>query len=90
MFADLGHFNIKAIQLSFSFITFPSVVLCYMGQASYLHKFPQDVGETFFKSIPAQCIAAGAGFRARACFRDSFLVDTSGGAHDTGAVVHDQ
>ncbi|VAI53920.1 unnamed protein product [Triticum turgidum subsp. durum] len=53
MFADLGHFNIKAIQLSFSFIIFPSVALCYMGQASYLHKFPQDVGDTFYKSIPA-------------------------------------
>ncbi|KAF7033412.1 hypothetical protein CFC21_044512 [Triticum aestivum] len=53
MFADLGHFNIKAIQLSFSFIIFPSVALCYMGQASYLHKFPQDVADTFYKSIPA-------------------------------------
>ncbi|XP_044953434.1 potassium transporter 19-like [Hordeum vulgare subsp. vulgare] len=53
MFADLGHFNIRAIQLSFSCIIFPSVALCYMGQASYLHKFPQDVGDTFYKSIPA-------------------------------------
>ncbi|KAM3296469.1 hypothetical protein ACQJBY_038683 [Aegilops geniculata] len=53
MFADLGHFNIRAIQLSFSFIIFPSVALCYMGQASYLHKFPQDVADTFYKSIPA-------------------------------------
>uniref|UniRef100_M8CUN8 Potassium transporter n=1 Tax=Aegilops tauschii TaxID=37682 RepID=M8CUN8_AEGTA len=53
MFADLGHFNIRAIQLSFTFILFPSVALCYMGQASYLRKFPQDVGDTFYKSIPA-------------------------------------
>ncbi|KAF7082758.1 hypothetical protein CFC21_086611 [Triticum aestivum] len=53
MFADLGHFNIRAIQLSFSFIIFPSVALCYTGQASYLHKFPQDVADTFYKSIPA-------------------------------------
>ncbi|VAI53919.1 unnamed protein product [Triticum turgidum subsp. durum] len=36
-----------------TFIIFPSVALCYMGQASYLHKFPQDVGDTFYKSIPA-------------------------------------
>nr|XP_040251075.1 uncharacterized protein LOC120968401 isoform X2 [Aegilops tauschii subsp. strangulata] len=35
-------------------------------------------------------IAAGACVRARACFRDSFLVDTGGGAHDTGTAVHDQ
>ncbi|KAM0879038.1 hypothetical protein ACQ4PT_034494 [Festuca glaucescens] len=53
MFADLGHFNIRAIQLSFNFILFPSVALCYMGQASYLRKFPENVGDTFYKSIPA-------------------------------------
>uniref|UniRef100_A0ACD5YZE6 Uncharacterized protein n=1 Tax=Avena sativa TaxID=4498 RepID=A0ACD5YZE6_AVESA len=53
MFANLGHFNIRAIQLSFNFILFPSVALCYMGQASYLRKFPENVGNTFYKSIPA-------------------------------------
>ncbi|KQJ99655.1 potassium transporter 19 [Brachypodium distachyon] len=53
MFADLGHFNIRAIQLSFTCILFPSVALCYMGQASYLRKFPDNVGDTFYKSIPA-------------------------------------
>ncbi|EMS63900.1 Potassium transporter 20 [Triticum urartu] len=36
-----------------TFIIFPSVALCYMGQASYLHKFPHDVADTFYKSIPA-------------------------------------
>ncbi|XP_006647253.1 potassium transporter 19 [Oryza brachyantha] len=53
MFADLGHFNIRAIQLSFNCVLFPSVALCYMGQAAYLRRFPKDVGDTFFKSIPA-------------------------------------
>lgn len=53
MFADLGHFNIRAIQLSFNCILFPSVALCYMGQAAYLRKFPENVGDTFYKSIPA-------------------------------------
>ncbi|CAN6272847.1 unnamed protein product [Urochloa humidicola] len=53
MFADLGHFNIRAIQISFTCILFPSVALCYMGQAAYLRKFPQNVADTFFKSIPA-------------------------------------
>ncbi|KAL5212618.1 hypothetical protein ABZP36_023465 [Zizania latifolia] len=52
MFADLGHFNITAIQLSFTCVLFPSVALCYMGQAAYLHKFPENVGDTFYKSIP--------------------------------------
>ncbi|KAK8462261.1 hypothetical protein SEVIR_1G177900v4 [Setaria viridis] len=53
MFADLGHFNIRAIQISFTCILFPSVSLCYMGQAAYLRRFPENVADTFFKSIPA-------------------------------------
>ncbi|KAM0824176.1 hypothetical protein ACQ4PT_070377 [Festuca glaucescens] len=53
MFADLGHFNIRAVQISFNGILFPSVALCYIGQAAYLRKFPEHVPDTFYKSIPA-------------------------------------
>uniref|UniRef100_A0A0D9W4G7 Potassium transporter n=1 Tax=Leersia perrieri TaxID=77586 RepID=A0A0D9W4G7_9ORYZ len=53
MFADLGHFNIRAVQISFNCILFPSVALCYIGQAAYLRKFPENVSDTFYKSIPA-------------------------------------
>ncbi|KAJ1270792.1 hypothetical protein BS78_06G078900 [Paspalum vaginatum] len=52
MFADLGHFNIRAVQISFNCILFPSVALSYIGQAAYLRKFPENVSDTFFKSIP--------------------------------------
>ncbi|KAM0936024.1 putative potassium transporter [Dioscorea sansibarensis] len=52
MFADLGHFNIRAIQIGFSVILLPSVSLAYMGQAAYLTKFPRDVSDAFYKSIP--------------------------------------
>ncbi|XP_062225522.1 potassium transporter 1-like isoform X2 [Phragmites australis] len=52
MFADLGHFNIRAVQISFNGILFPSVALCYIGQAAYLRKFPENVGNTFYRSIP--------------------------------------
>ncbi|XP_061362598.1 potassium transporter 5-like [Gastrolobium bilobum] len=52
MFADLGHFNVRAIQISFSFITFPALVCAYSGQAAYLRKFPDAIGNTFYKSIP--------------------------------------
>jgi len=52
MFADLGHFNIRAVQISFNGILFPSVTLCYIGQAAYLRKFPENVGDTFYRSIP--------------------------------------
>ncbi|KAJ8645985.1 hypothetical protein MRB53_007733 [Persea americana] len=52
MFADLGHFNIRALQISFTGLTFPSILCAYFGQTAYLSKFPDDVGNTFYKSIP--------------------------------------
>ncbi|MQL91543.1 hypothetical protein Taro_024153 [Colocasia esculenta] len=52
MFADLGHFNIRAVQISFTGVLLPSVSLAYIGQAAYLTKFPENVADTFYKSIP--------------------------------------
>ncbi|CAJ2663947.1 unnamed protein product [Trifolium pratense] len=52
MFADLGHFSVRAIQISFSFVTFPAILTAYIGQAAYLRKFPDKVGNTFYDSIP--------------------------------------
>ncbi|KAL6843420.1 hypothetical protein ACP4OV_026742 [Aristida adscensionis] len=52
MYADLSHFNIKAIQISFNAVLFPSVALCYMGEIAYLRKFPENIADAFFKSIP--------------------------------------
>jgi KUP system potassium uptake protein len=52
MFADLGHFSVRAIQISFSFVTFPAILAAYIGQAAYLRKFPDNVANTFYDSIP--------------------------------------
>ncbi|XP_052184585.1 potassium transporter 5 [Diospyros lotus] len=52
MFADLGHFNIRAVQISFSGIVFPALLCAYSGQAAYLVKHPTHVGNTFYDSIP--------------------------------------
>ncbi|KAH7548486.1 hypothetical protein JRO89_XS14G0141900 [Xanthoceras sorbifolium] len=52
MFADLGHFNVRAIQMSFTGIVFPALLTAYCGQAAYLRKFPEEVEDTFYKSIP--------------------------------------
>ncbi|KAJ1292422.1 hypothetical protein BS78_02G390200 [Paspalum vaginatum] len=38
MFADLGHFSYSAIQLAFTCLVYPSLILGYMGQAAYLSK----------------------------------------------------
>ncbi|XP_020248854.1 potassium transporter 5-like [Asparagus officinalis] len=52
MFADLGHFNVRAIQISFVGALLPAVSLAYIGQAAYLTKYPENVAETFYKSLP--------------------------------------
>ncbi|RDX84762.1 Potassium transporter 5, partial [Mucuna pruriens] len=52
MFADLGHFSVRAIQISFSFVVFPAILIAYIGQAAYLRKFPEKVSNTFYASIP--------------------------------------
>ncbi|KAL5983849.1 hypothetical protein ACLOJK_017945 [Asimina triloba] len=52
MFADLGHFTVRSIQISMCSLTFPCLVLAYAGQASYLRENALHVGETFYKSIP--------------------------------------
>ncbi|MBA0600722.1 hypothetical protein Gorai_003922 [Gossypium raimondii] len=52
MFADLGHFSVRAIQLSFSFVVMPSILVAYCGQAAYLTEHPADVVDTFYRSIP--------------------------------------
>ncbi|KAK4413524.1 Potassium transporter 5 [Sesamum alatum] len=52
MFADLGHFNVPAVQISFSGMVFPSLLAAYIGQAAYLSKFPDHVANTFYDSIP--------------------------------------
>ncbi|XP_012085343.1 putative potassium transporter 12 isoform X2 [Jatropha curcas] len=52
MFADLGHFSVKAIQIAFSGVVFPCLLLAYMGQASYLMKHPESSGRIFYDSVP--------------------------------------
>ncbi|KAK8928876.1 Potassium transporter 5 [Platanthera zijinensis] len=52
LFADVGHFTVRSIQLSMCVVAFPSLMLAYAGQASYLRKHPENVAETFYKSIP--------------------------------------
>ncbi|KOM29092.1 hypothetical protein LR48_Vigan635s001700 [Vigna angularis] len=39
-------------KISFSFITCPSIVIAYIGQAAYLRKFPDNVANTFYDCIP--------------------------------------
>ncbi|KAJ4846650.1 putative potassium transporter 12 [Turnera subulata] len=52
MFADLGHFSVKSIQIAFTSVVFPCLLLAYMGQASYLMKNPLSADRIFYDSVP--------------------------------------
>ncbi|ERN11474.1 hypothetical protein AMTRI_Chr03g43760 [Amborella trichopoda] len=53
MFADLGHFNKRGIQIAFSCIVYPCLLLTYGGEAAYLIKNPQNLSTTFYSSVPS-------------------------------------
>nr|ABF85693.1 putative high-affinity potassium transporter 1 [Nicotiana rustica] len=55
MFADLGHFSQLSIQIAFTFVVYPSLILAYMGQAAYLskhHVIQGDYHIGFYVSVP--------------------------------------
>ncbi|KAI0524484.1 hypothetical protein KFK09_003854 [Dendrobium nobile] len=52
MFADLGHFSVRSIQIAFSGIVYPCLICAYVGQAAYLSIFPENITDAFYKSIP--------------------------------------
>ncbi|XP_074263746.1 potassium transporter 5-like [Silene latifolia] len=52
LFADVGHFSVRSIQISMSVLVYPALMLTYSGQASFLRLHQQDVATTFFKAIP--------------------------------------
>ncbi|XP_066380178.1 probable potassium transporter 16 [Miscanthus floridulus] len=54
LFADLGYFSIRSIQVSSTFGLLPSVLLTYIGQAAYLRKhMDMDISNAFFNSVPS-------------------------------------
>ncbi|XP_059439737.1 potassium transporter 5-like [Corylus avellana] len=52
LFADLGHFSVRSIQISMCCLTYPAIILAYTGQASFLRKHNDLVANVFFSSIP--------------------------------------
>ncbi|KAJ7965137.1 Potassium transporter [Quillaja saponaria] len=54
MFADLGHFSYAAIQMAFTFLVYPALILAYMGQAAYLSHHHHHTSHTisFYDSVP--------------------------------------
>ncbi|KAJ6972990.1 potassium transporter 5-like isoform X2 [Populus alba x Populus x berolinensis] len=52
LFADVGHFTVRSIQISMCAVTYPALISAYTGQAAFLRKHNDLVSATFFKSIP--------------------------------------
>lgn len=52
MFADLGHFSVLSIQIGFTCVVFPCLLLGYMGQAAYLMKHSSSAERIFYDSVP--------------------------------------
>ncbi|MCD7456621.1 hypothetical protein HAX54_032401 [Datura stramonium] len=52
LFADVGHFSVRSIQISMCCVTYPALILAYLGQAAFLRNHIDDVSDTFYKSIP--------------------------------------
>ncbi|KAM7500380.1 hypothetical protein LguiA_024794 [Lonicera macranthoides] len=56
LFADLAHFPVPAVQLAFTVVVFPCLLLAYSGQAAYLMKNKEHVVDSFYRSIPGTAV----------------------------------
>lgn len=54
LFADVGHFTVRSIQISMCTVIYPSIILAYTRQASYLRKHNDVALDAFYTSIPGE------------------------------------
>jgi len=54
LYADMGHFGIKPIQLAWLVLVMPSLLMNYFGQGAMLLMHPETVENPFFLMVPAQ------------------------------------
>ncbi len=52
LYADIGHFNYKAIQIAWFFLALPSLLLNYFGQGALLLRNPEAVVNPFYLLAP--------------------------------------
>ncbi|KAF0899503.1 hypothetical protein E2562_019986 [Oryza meyeriana var. granulata] len=52
LYADLCHFPVLAIQIAFTLVVFPCLLLAYTGQAAYIISNKDHVVDAFYRSIP--------------------------------------
>ncbi|KAF2395538.1 potassium uptake protein [Trichodelitschia bisporula] len=52
LFADLGAFSKRAVQLSWLVLAYPCLLLAYIGQAAYISRDPTAYSNPFFNTVP--------------------------------------
>lgn len=52
LYADMGHFGLRPIRLSWTFFVLPSLALCYLGQGALVLRDPQAAEHPFFAMVP--------------------------------------
>ncbi|XP_062199130.1 potassium transporter 18 [Phragmites australis] len=52
LFADLSFFPVQAIQIAFTTVVFPCLLLQYTGQAAYIAQNKHQVSHAFYYSLP--------------------------------------
>ncbi|KAL9314759.1 hypothetical protein ACSQ67_020211 [Phaseolus vulgaris] len=52
LFADLAHFPVSSVQIAFTLLVFPCLLLAYSGQAAYLMHNLDHSQDAFYRSIP--------------------------------------
>ncbi|KAI4282245.1 MAG: hypothetical protein L6R38_003077 [Xanthoria sp. 2 TBL-2021] len=52
LFADLGAFTRRAIQMSWLCFAYPCLLLAYVGQAAYISDHPEAYSNPFFNAVP--------------------------------------
>ncbi|KAL4321280.1 hypothetical protein AHAS_Ahas14G0094700 [Arachis hypogaea] len=52
LFADLAHFPVSSVQIAFTVLVFPCLLLAYSGQAAYLLNNLDHTQDAFYRSIP--------------------------------------
>jgi KUP system potassium uptake protein len=52
LYADMGHFGRKPIQVAWLFFVFPCLVLNYLGQGALIMENPEAIANTFYLLVP--------------------------------------
>lgn len=52
LYADMGHFGAKPIQIGWFTVVFPALVLTYLGQGALLMANPDAVDNPFYRMVP--------------------------------------